>query len=282
MLPFWRWWNTQRGGRRQDAKRPEKRGAGFASSPRFLFGRPRGGPGAAPRPPNAAAPHEAAPAFPFPRATAVGPAEGALTRGLAGVVGLRRGAAAFCGPSGPAKPTQGRGPLAPAPCVVRAVRARRPPGRWNFPPAKRSIHQPFPALPSRKPNEPAAPHERRASIIRCKPRKVFQQVFPRFFQKRQGGRAERRQWRKKRGGSPVSKGVEGSRFSGDAQRPLRTARGAGSPPHGAPKGGRAAPRMKPPTGSRGRAPAGSPPHIKPSKPPRRRLANRRTGFLYRR
>ena len=38
-----------------------------------------------------------------------------------------------------------------------------------------------------------------------------------------GGGAERRQWRKKRGGSPVSKGVEGSRFSGDAQRPLRTA-----------------------------------------------------------
>ena len=44
-----------------------------------------------------------------------------------------------------------------------------------------------------------------------------------------GGGAERRQWRKKRGGSPVSKGVEGSRFSGDAQRPLRTARGAGAP-----------------------------------------------------
>ena len=117
--------------------------------------------------------------------------------------------------------------------------------------------------------EPAAPHERRASAFRCKTQTVFQQVFPRFFQKRQGGRAERRQWRKKRGGSPVSKGVEGSRFSGDAQRPLRTARGAGSPPHGAPKGGRAAPRMKPPTGSRGRAPAGSPPHIKPSKPPPR-------------
>ena len=38
-----------------------------------------------------------------------------------------------------------------------------------------------------------------------------------------GGGAERRQWRKKRGGSPVSKGVEGSRLGGDAQRPLRTA-----------------------------------------------------------
>ena len=40
-----------------------------------------------------------------------------------------------------------------------------------------------------------------------------------------GGGAERRQWRKKRGGSPVSKGVEGSRFSGNAQRPLRTVQG---------------------------------------------------------
>ena len=39
----------------------------------------------------------------------------------------------------------------------------------------------------------------------------------------EGGGAERRQWRKKRGGSPVSKGVEGSRLGGNAQRPLRTA-----------------------------------------------------------
>ena len=49
--------------------------------------------------------------------------------------------------------------------------------------------------------------------------------------------AERRQWRKKRGESPVSKGVEGSRLGGDAQRPLRTARGAGSPPSDRPPGG---------------------------------------------
>ena len=47
----------------------------------------------------------------------------------------------------------------------------------------------------------------------------------------EGGGAERRQWRKKRGGSPVSKEVEGSRLGGDAQRPLRTARGA-EPPTG--------------------------------------------------
>ena len=53
----------------------------------------------------------------------------------------------------------------------------------------------------------------------------------------EGGGAERRQWRKKRGGSPVSKGVAGSRLGGDAQRPLRTAKGAGSPPSDRPPGG---------------------------------------------
>ena len=43
--------------------------------------------------------------------------------------------------------------------------------------------------------------------------------------------AERRQWRKKRGESPVSRGVEGSRFRVAAQRPLRTAAAGGhSPP----------------------------------------------------
>ena len=162
-------------------------------------------------------------------------------------MGYAGGAAAFCGPGGPAKPTQGRGPKAPAPALCALCAPAAPPGTLRFS-AVQTIHPPpFPALPSRKPNEPASPDERRASIIRCKPRKVFQQVFPRFFQKRQGGGAERRQWRKKRGGSPVSKGVEGSRLGGDAQRPLRTARGAA-----------------PPTGSRGSAPAGTQPPYLPT------------------
>ena len=130
-------------------------------------------------------------------------------------LGLPGGAAAFGGPGGPAKPTQGRGPKAPAPALCALCAPAAPPGTLRFS-AVQTIHPPpFPALPSRKPNEPAAPDERRASIIRCKPRKVFQQVFPRFFQKRAGG-----------------------------------------------YGGRAAPRMKPPTGSRGRAPAGThPPYL---------------------
>ena len=36
-----------------------------------------------------------------------------------------------------------------------------------------------------------------------------------------GGGAERRQWRMQRGGSPMSKGAQGSRFCGNAARPLR-------------------------------------------------------------
>ena len=55
------------------------------------------------------------------------------------------------------------------------------------------------------------------------PEKFSSQFSPAFFKSGRGGGAERRQWRKKRGGSPVSKGVEGSRLGGDAQRPLGTA-----------------------------------------------------------
>ncbi len=67
------------GGRRLDAKRPEKRGAGgFASGPRFLFGRPRGGPQGRPsaakrrRPPHSP-PGRTAGAAAFFRAGADGP-----------------------------------------------------------------------------------------------------------------------------------------------------------------------------------------------------------------
>ena len=241
-------------------------GGGWAKPTRTQPGKPGcghvQGPGPLASAPERRRPRRDAPTFLRAWPTAVGPAEVRWRRGWWVTLGVRRGAAAFGGPGGPAKPTQGRGPKAPAPALCALCAPAAPPGTPRFS-AVQTIHPPpFPALPSRKPNEPAAPDERRASIIRCKPRKVFQQVFPRFFQKRKGGGAERRQWRKKRGGSPVSKGVEGSRLGGDAQRPLRTARGAGSPPHAAPNGGRAAPRMKPPTGSRGRAPAGThPPYL---------------------
>ena len=123
------------------------------------------------------------------------------------------------------KTKAGAGAKGPRSCFVRAVRARRPArnaGIFGQP------YDPSATLFRTKTspqNERAAPDERPAGIFRWKAGKVFQLVFPRFFQKRQGGGAERRQWRKKRGGSPVSKGVEGSRLGGDAQRPLRTARG---------------------------------------------------------
>ena len=167
-------------------------------------------------------------------------------------MGSRRGAAAFCSLGAQGLPghktNAGAGAKAPRPCVVRAVRARRPPGPLRFSAGQTSHSPPLSTSASYKQNEPAAPHERRAGIFRRKTEEVFQLVFPRFFQKRQGGGAERRQWRKKRGGSPVSKGVEGSRFGGDAQRPLRTVwgrspqRGPGAEPLA---GSGAAPRRKP-------------------------------------
>ncbi len=121
------------------------------------------------------------------------------------------------------KTKAGAGAKGPRSCFVRAVRARRPArnagifGRPYDPSANLFRTKTSPQ------NERAAPDERPAGIFYWKSAEVFQLVFPRFFQKRKGGGAERRQWRKKRGGSPVSKGVEGSRFSGDAQRPLGTA-----------------------------------------------------------
>ena len=139
---------------------------------------------------------------------------GALAKGRRETLGHAGGRRRFAGPGGPQNQSMG-GAKGPRPCFVRAVRARRPPGPLGSSTGQ-TIHPPtFPTSTSYKQNEPAAPDERRASIIRCKPRKVFQQVFPRFFQKRAGG-----------------------------------------------YGGRAAPRMKPPTGSRGRAPAGThPPYL---------------------
>ena len=114
----------------------------------------------------------------------------ALPQGRAFALG-RGGAAAFCGAGGPeapcpTKPKQGRG-QGPRPCFVRAVRARRPVRNAGiFPPSKRSIHRPFPVPKTYSQNEPAAPDERRAGIIRQKTGKVFQQVFPRFFKSGRG------------------------------------------------------------------------------------------------
>ena len=200
------------------------------------------------------------------------------------------------------KTKAGAGAKGPRSCFVRAVRARRPARNAGI------FGQPYDPsanlfrTKTSPQNERAAPDERPAGIFRWKSAEVFQLVFPRFFQKRKGGGAERRQWRKKRGGSPVSKGVEGSRFSGDAQRPLRTAgaerrqwrkKRGGSPvskgvegsrlggdaqrPLGTACGGLAAPPMNPPTGSRGGAPGGARGSA-PAAVPRHATRNRRQAF----
>ena len=168
------------------------------------------------------------------------------------------------------------GAKGPRSCFVRAVRARRPARNAGifFRPYDPSATL-FRTKTSPQ-NERAAPDERPADIFRWKAGKVFQLVFPRFFQKRKGGGAERRQWRKKRGESPVSKGVEGCRLGGDAQRPLRTAgaerrqwrkKRGGSPVSKGVEGSRfsgdaqrplrTARGAAPPTRSRGRAPGGA-------------------------
>ena len=128
----------------------------------------------------------------FPWATAIGPPE-VRRRGVGGrrwgPAGGRRRFVAW-GPKGSqaTKPTQGRGPRAPAPALCALCAPAAPPGRCGFLPAKRVIHHPFPTSASYKQNEPAAPHERRAGIFRRKTEEVFQLVFPRFFQKRAGSR----------------------------------------------------------------------------------------------
>ena len=193
-LPFWRWWKIRRkGGRRQDAKRPKKRGARGPLAPGPLFclaapGRPTGPPRACQTPP----PPVTAPSFLRLRATAVGPPGPRCPRVGGWRQGRAGGAAAFGGrgPTGPPacqtkerRPGQRPGP----PLFQGASRPRRPPGGTlgSFPPfrTKRLFFRSF----SYKQNPRAAPDERPAGIIRWKPGKVIQLVFPRFFQKRAKG-----------------------------------------------------------------------------------------------
>ncbi len=118
---------------------------------------------------------------------------GALATGRWEPLGHAGGRRRFAGPGGPQNQSMG-GAKGPRPCFVRAVRARRPPGPLGSSTGQ-TIHPPtLSASASYKQNEPAAPDERRASIIRRKSREVFQQVFPRFFQKRAGvwGRSPQR------------------------------------------------------------------------------------------
>ena len=130
MLPFWRWWKIRRkGGRRRDAKRPEKRGAGgFASGPRFLFGRPRGGPGGRPSAAKRRRPREAAPAFSLSPGNRRRAGGGALGNGERVAVGLRGGRRRFAGPKGPQNQSGGGGQRPPP---MLCARCARPPPPWG-------------------------------------------------------------------------------------------------------------------------------------------------------
>ena len=127
-----------------------------------------------------------------PRATAVGP-PGPRCRGVGeGRRGRAGGAAAFGGrgPTGPpACQTKERrpGPKARAAALSGRFAPSPPPPRerWNF----SALSDKTPVFPPLfyEQNQRAAPDERPAGIIRWKPGKVIQLVFPRFFQKRAKG-----------------------------------------------------------------------------------------------
>ena len=64
---------------------------------------------------------------------------GAPAWGRRGPLGVRRGAAAFCGPEGPAKPKQGGGAKGPRPLLCgRAAPPPPPLGRWGVLPSLRT------------------------------------------------------------------------------------------------------------------------------------------------
>ena len=112
---------------------------------------------------------------------------GALAKGRGEKLGHAGGRRRFAGPGGPQNQSMGGGQRSPPMLCARCARPPPPPGPLGSSTGQ-TIHPPtFPTSTSYKQNEPAAPDERRASIIRCKPRKVFQPVFPRFFQKRARG-----------------------------------------------------------------------------------------------
>ena len=98
--------------------------------------------GAAPRPPNAAAPPRGRPVLPAPPGNRRRAGGGALGNGERVAVGLRGGRRRFAGPKGPQNQSGGGGP-----CFVRAVRARRPPGAVGFSTGQ-TIHPPTLSAPA--------------------------------------------------------------------------------------------------------------------------------------
>ena len=179
------------GGRRLGAKRPERAGPGAKGpGPALLFGGPGAAHRAAPGLPNAAAPGDR-PVLSSPPGNRRRAAGGALAWGSRLPLGCAGGAAAFGGrgPTGPpACQTKERrpGPKAWAAALSGRFAPSPPPReRWNF----SALSDKTPVFPPLfyEQNQRAAPDERPAGIIRWKPGKVIQLVFPRFFQKRAKG-----------------------------------------------------------------------------------------------
>ena len=122
------------GGRRLDAKRPERAGPeAFGPGPRsFVWQAGRGPQGRPPRPPSPAAP--ACPPRPScaPRATAVLPPDERCQRGRVVAVGYAEGGGGVLRARRARKTNAGAGPRAPAP-ALRALHApAAPPGTLDF------------------------------------------------------------------------------------------------------------------------------------------------------
>ena len=195
-LPFWRWWKIRRkGGRRRGAKRPKKRGARgpLASGPALFVwqaeGRPWGPPLGRQTPPP---PRVAAPAFLLPMSNRRWADGGMLTRGRREALGCApAGRRRFEGPKGPQNQSMGGGQGPPPMLCARCARPPPRPGRWDFPPAKRSIRHPFsPWLPANKTSGPLPMSGPPAYFVRNQ--KSLPANFPPLFSKAAGGRSPQR------------------------------------------------------------------------------------------
>ena len=102
-------------------------------------------------------------------------------------LGLPGGAAAFCGPGGPAKPTQGRGPKAPAPALCALCAPAAPPETLEFL-ASHTIHPPtFSApKPAHKTSGPL-PMSGPPAHFAGNPEKFISWFSPLFFKSGGGG-----------------------------------------------------------------------------------------------
>ena len=209
---FWRWWKPRREGepsaasgeyseaeaqcarklkeaalaathndlcelRRLGAKRPERAGPPPAAKRRRPPLERRGLPGRR-------------------RATAVGPTEACWRGGSRSPLGCAGGRRRFAGLGGPRAPQTRKtkawaGPRAPPMLCARCARPPPPWERWDFPPSKGTIRQPFlPWLPTNKTSGPL-PMSGPLAPSAGKPKKFSSQFSPAFFKSGRefGGRA---------------------------------------------------------------------------------------------